>query len=296
MPHSMKADFTHFVGIDWSGAKGTSHPGLAVAVADISGQVQTVPPDFDASVPGKKHWSRMGLAQWIRGGCGLPESAKILIGIDSAFALPWVDHGHYFPAHAGDMDAVAMWDHIDALCCGDADYYAGGFVTAYRDHVHLTKGGKGRHYERRLRVAEHICIREKYGPCESVYHLIGPSQVGMSAFSVQRMLADLYDVGHIAVWPFHTYTQQRIVLVEIYAALFAAYAGHRGKFRCVDDLRSALSNLGCKTRETDISEHQADAVITAAGLRELAHRAKYWNPADLSDTVRRTEGWIFGIA
>ncbi|MBL4837674.1 MAG: hypothetical protein JKY34_08845, partial [Kordiimonadaceae bacterium] len=67
----MTRPFTHFVGIDWSGARGKRHAGLSVALCDAGkGHIKLVlPPD------GKKRWSREGIADWIASGCGLPEDA-----------------------------------------------------------------------------------------------------------------------------------------------------------------------------------------------------------------------------
>ena len=44
-----------------------------------------------------------------------------------------------------------------------------------------------------------------------------------------------------------------------------------------------------------VSDNDADALITAAALRHLSGDASIWNPGGLSDRVRRTEGWTFGI-
>ncbi|GHF24595.1 hypothetical protein GCM10017044_19080 [Kordiimonas sediminis] len=286
-------DFTHFIGIDWSGARGRRHPGIRIAVcAAGAGAPRLVMPPS-----GMKNWSRTEVQHWIADGMGLTDSDRALVGIDSAFALPHADKGLYFPDFANDPDAIFMWDYIDDHCGTDDDLYGGGFVDAYREHFHLSGGGKGVHYERRLRVTEQISITRKDGPCESVYHLIGPSQVGLSALSTMRMLAFLHFQDDIAVWPFVEPEDERCVLVEIYAARFAGLAGHRGKVRDGETLDTLLAALGShKTGITGgIADHVSDAMLTAAGLRAIAATQKYWHPDGLSDRVRETEGWIFGI-
>lgn len=283
--------FTHYIGIDWSGAKGKRHKGLAVACCDDAGQVTIVEPQMQ-----EKHWSRMELAAWINQGCDLPVNSSSLIGIDSAYSLPFMDQGAYFP-ELQLKKATDVWHHIEDICPLDPDYYAGGFVDTYNDYLHLPFIGKGRKYQRRMRVAERLCIERSMGPCESVYHLIGPSQVGMSAFSVMRMLAWFMSLGHINIWPFHMRNENTNTLVEIYAALFAQLGGHKGKVRSRDQLDMILTNLNASFN-SDIDEkndHLMDAIITAAGLRFIASDPKYWKPIDMSAKVASSEGWIFGV-
>ncbi len=293
MPNSTIPDFTHFVGIDWSGAKGTSHKGLAVAICDRTGAVEMVAPPMLAA-----NWSRYDLAAWIASGCGLGGGARILIGIDSAFSLPHADKNYYLPEMKAVPCARTVWEHVEGTCPLDNDFYGVGFTERYRDYVHLPYIGKGDSYERRMRITETLCVESGMGPCESVYHLIGPSQVGMSAFSTMRMLHWLQGQGGVAVWPFDDVTNAPIVLVEIYAALFAKLGGHRGKIRDHERLSSVLKALDCPNYAGNhvIDNHMTDALITAAGLRYIHGESKYWNPGRLSTKVRETEGWIFGIA
>lgn len=286
-------DFTHYIGIDWSGAKGNRHKGLAVAVADTGGNISIIAPPM-----GEKYWSRFELAAVIRDGFGLAQSDKILIGIDGAFGLPHADKNSYLPG----MDAITapdIWPHFDAICPLDPDFYAGGVVETYRDYVHLPFIGKGKQYERRLRVSEDICIQGGIGPCESVYHLIGPSQVGMSAFSIMRMLAWLKEemAGDLSVWPFDPHLGA-VTMVEIYAALFAKLGGHKGKIRTRAQLDDVLKALDASFNgDLDMkNDHQSDAIITAAGLRFIVRDKKYWQPAKMSAKIAATEGWIFGVA
>lgn len=286
--------FTHFIGIDWSGAKGRRHPGLAVAVADRAGAAAKVvaPPS------GGRSWSRQEIADWIAGGMALPRDARALVGIDSAFSLPFVDKNSFLPGADLPDSAQTLWPFVDHACRDADDLFAGPFVDTHKDHYHRT-GAKGARYERRLRATEVQAINSGAGPCESVFHLIGPSQVGLSGLSTVRMLAQLGRLSDLSVWPYEP-PEASIVLVEIYAAAFAKLGGHRGKIRDLDDLNTVLSALGVQPMAAmpDTArggEHAADAIVTAAGLRAIAHERKYWHPDGLSTKVRRTEGWIFGI-
>ena len=78
-------------------------------------------------------------------------------------------------------------------------------------------------------------------------------------------------------------------------------AGRRAsasKIRNHADLASALAALGCDSipgTNAPITDHTADALITAAWLRQNAHRADLWHPAALTPAIAKTEGWTFGV-
>lgn len=286
--------FSHFIGIDWSGAKGKRHAGLAVAVCPVGNEAPSivVPPS------GNKNWSRAEISDWIAGGMALPADARALIGIDSAFSLPFTDEGDYLPGEKLPDTAPELWPLVDLKSAGAPDLFAGPFVEAFADHYHRP-ALKGKRYKRRMRVTETLAVTSGAGPCESVFHLIGPSQVGLSGLSTVRMLANLHDTDGISIWPYDK-PIGRTVLVEIYAAAFAKLGGHRGKIKGLDGLNTVLEALGSQKMgampdTARKGEHAADAIVTAAGLRIIACERKYWHPTNLSTKVRRTEGWIFGI-
>ena len=174
------------------------------------------------------------------------------------------------------------------------------FVDAHSD-FYLRTGAKGGRFERRMRVCEQQAIDSGVGPCESVFHLIGPSQVGLSGLSTMRMLNQLSGTSPVRIWPYEPIDDGSTVLVEIYAAAFASLGGHRGKLRGIDTLNAVLKALGSAAliempATGRAGEHAADAIVTAAGLRMISGERKYWHPPELSSMVRRTEGWIFGVA
>ena len=63
--------FTRFACADWSGAKGSRHPGIALAVCEMGDAAPRLvtPPD--------KVWSRQAVADWL-----LAEDDDLLIGFD----------------------------------------------------------------------------------------------------------------------------------------------------------------------------------------------------------------------
>jgi len=289
----MTKSFSHFVGIDWSGAKGKRHAGIAVALCEaVTGETNLIyPPN------GKRYWSREGCMTWLAAGCGLTEGATVLVGFDSAFSMPFIDEGSYLPKLKAVNSAKQMWHIVESHNRQNKDFFGGGFVEVHPEH-YLRTGMRGQLFKRRMRITEDLAVSTGAGPCESVFHLIGPSQVGLSGLSSMRMLAQLDDHEGIAIWPYDTLTTASIVIAEIYAASFATLGGHKGKIRDLETLVSILANLNAEIDvrpDATFSDHACDALVTAAGLRQIASDEQYWNPPELSSMVRRTEGWIFGI-
>ena len=91
----MNNRFDRFVGIDWSGAKGTYHKGIQVAVLDAdTTQAELIAP------PDRRGWSRQMVMDWLmlQRQLGL----RVLAGFDFAFAHPFMDENHYFPDYTND--------------------------------------------------------------------------------------------------------------------------------------------------------------------------------------------------
>lgn len=285
--------FTHFVGVDWSGAKGRHHKGLMIAVCENGGGA----PRLVSPSSGETTWSRIECGKWIEDGCGLSQDARILIGIDAAFGMPFIDQGAYFPDTEIATSAPELWTEIATHCKDAEDYFAGPFIERMRDHFHQHGGRRGKFFSRRMRVAEDHCRDAGFGPCESVFNLVGASQVGKSALSTMNMLHALATFDHVSIWPFDE-CATNVNLVEIYAAAFAKMGRNRGKMNSLEALNAALIHLGSSPFVDALprkADDAADAIITSAGLRAISADRKYWYPPKLSTMVRRTEGWIFGV-
>jgi hypothetical protein len=72
----------------------------------------------------------------------------------------------------------------------------------------------------------------------------------------------------------------------------------RSKIRTRDDLMQALAKLGCGEADVPdpVSDHAADALITAAWMRAHGGDEALWHPAALTPILAQTEGWTFGVA
>ena len=71
----------------------------------------------------------------------------------------------------------------------------------------------------------------------------------------------------------------------------------RRKLRDHAPLAAALKVFGSAPYRGDLpSDDAADAIILSAGLRARHGEKKLWKPKAMTEEIRRTEGWIFGVA
>jgi hypothetical protein len=284
--------FRHFAAIDWSGAAGERHAGIALAICD-SGDG---PPRIVR--PGHK-WSRTEVTNWLLG--TMP--ADTLVGIDISGSLAFADTGAFFPGWTDSpRDARSLWAMVEAMCADDPHLSAGTFV----DHAEVA-----RHYRRhggregdlfgggigRLRITEKLGQIALGCRPTSNFNLVGASQVGKASLTGMRVLHRLS--GRIALWPFDPLPEAGSVAVEIYTTIAAIAAGRtasRSKLRTFAELNDALVAIGSAPvgGRGAIDDHRSDALLAAAWLRLVAHRPEYWHPAAMTPEIARTEGWTFG--
>lgn len=298
--------FDHFAAIDWSGAAGERHKGIAVALCDAGGGApRLVRPGY--------RWSRQDVLDWLLE--QMPFGT--LVGLDLGISLPFADCGAYFPGWAeSPPDAKALWALVDATCRDDPHMAVGSFV----DHLEASRyfrrhGGRegnqfhsddAAHRRGRFRVTEQAQERIGCRPYSN-FNLVGAAQVGKSSLSGMRVLHRLD--GRLPVWPVDFAQSDRVdplphrgsVVLEIYTTIAARDAGRpvsRSKMRSYAELDAALAVLRSAPvpGTGPIDDHSADALLTAAWLRASAHRADLWNPHGLTGEIARTEGWTFGAA
>ena len=280
--------FDGFIAIDWSGATGR-YTGVAVAEC---GPGRSSPRLISPDAAGR--WTREGVFDWI--GARLGGSERLLIGIDCAFSLPWSRASAYGVDHA-----PALWRLVDDVCDGAPDHFGGPFAS-HADYAEQfwSVGKAPTGYEVAHRRTELACREHGLGTPESPYKLIGPKQVGKGALAGMRLLNRLRREhrSRLAVWPFEE-ADGTSVAVEIYPRLFLKKAGFgSSKVRTVGDLNACLATFGSDPFDSgacELTDHETDALVSAAGLRLLAGEPELWRIPAMQHASITREGWIFGV-
>ena len=289
--------FDVYVGIDWSGAR-EAH-GVAVAECNPAGRARVIAP------PAGGRWTRTGVAAWIA--ASRPRWGRALVGFDFAFALPFEPGRGYLGGARPDLaDASALWEAVEACCPDrDEDLFAGAFVDDSRHAPAYWREGKRpatwRDGPATQRATELAAMASGCGHPVSTLRLAAASkQVGKASLAGMRVLRRLRAEG-IAIGPFEEPGASSLVVVEIFPTIFRKLAGHgTRKIDTPAEMHRALAALGARAPRLParLDDHDADALVTAAGLRRLARRAEVdpWRPASMTPTAARCEGWIFGVA
>jgi hypothetical protein len=279
--------FDSFVAIDWSGAKGRRHKGIAVAEARGATAPRLVRPDHV--------WSREEVLAWL-----LKRAAKepTLFGFDFSFAPPIVEKGEYL---LGEPDvpktAREFWAYVDRVC-DDEDLGAASFLeVAHRRHFYfgIADGVKADFV--RFRQCDARLNAQGGRKTASAYDAIGAAQVAKASFAGMRFL-HLLD-GKVAIWPMNPVPHHGSAVVEIYTRIYLRRAGLSGtKLRSLPDLNHALAALGSPPARLKFepNDHQTDALVTAAGMRQFAlDEPRAFDPEGLTPHIARSEGWTFGV-
>ncbi len=281
--------FTRFVAIDWSGAKGSSHPGIALALCETG---DTAPVIVD---PPGKAWSRTEILDWLRARADAP----LLVGFDFSFSPPFLERGAYLPGESVTTNPRDFWAYVDAQS-PDADLGAASFLETRRGtHFYLGAADGTKADFMHLRSVEAHHKANGGGKPTTVYDAIGAAQVAKASFAGMRLLHHLG--AAIPVWPLDPVPATGACIVEIYTAIAARASGLRkglSKLRDASALDTALAATGSKphvplARYTD---HATDAILTAAWLRANVHRDALWRPIAMTREIARTEGWTFGVS
>jgi hypothetical protein len=289
--------FTHFAAIDWSGAAGERHRGIAVAICGEGGAAPKL-------VRPKLRWSRAEVFHWLTN--DMPRGT--LVGIDLSLSLPFADEGAFFPGWSeSPAGARELWAMVERLCEGDEHFSAASFVDHPEASRHFRRhggrqgeffgadgqrGGRGR-----FRVTEHAQAGMGCSPYSN-FNLVGAAQVGKSSLTGMRVLHRL--AGKLPVWPIDPLPAERgSLVVEIYTSLAAILAGRRKgqtKLRTYAELAAALIALGSAPArgKGPIDDHKSDALLAAAWLRRIAPLPEYWSPRGMTPEIAQTEGWTFG--
>lgn len=278
--------FTSTIAIDWSGAKGKRHRGIAIAEAREDEPPRLVRPGHA--------WSREEVLEWL-----LKRAAKepTLFGFDFSFAPPFAERGAYLPGEADIPDnARDFWAYVDTKS-NDEDLGAASFLEeVHRRHFYfgIADGVKADFV--RFRICDAHLNAQGGRKTASAYDAIGAAQVAKASFSGMRLLHQLN--GKVAIWPMDPLPERGSAVVEIYTRIYLRNAGMSGKkLRSRADLNRALIGLGSKPVRLrfEPSDHQTDALVTAAGMLAHLNNPDAFAPLGLTPQLARTEGWTFGI-
>ena len=302
----MTADFAGFVGIDWSGARGPRQPGIQLAeAAPGTAAPQSIMPQDG------RHWGREPVLDWLIRRAAIATEANagpVLVGIDFAFAHPFVDVGAFYPGLAGSPpDAAALWGFVEQRCRQDPHLYGGAMFAApdAGDYYLSPKNHGAPHYRSRRRVTE-LAARASARAPSPTFKAIGADNVATGSMAGMRLIHALKAAlgARLAVWPFDPVTPGRLprlamVLVEIFPSYYFHLAGmNPAKNAAADPVFMSAALAGYDSggvgpdfapRGSDADE--ADAIISAAALRWFAGRQGCWDAPDAA----AVEGWIFGV-
>jgi hypothetical protein len=280
--------FERFAAIDWSGAKGKKHKGIAVAICDAGEAAPKL------VRPGHV-WSRTEVLEWL---IGTAAERPTLYGFDFSFAPPIAERGEYLPGEP-DVPTTAreFWAYVERSC-DDEDLGAASFLErTHRRHFYfgIADGVKADFV--RFRRCDASLNAQGGRKTASAYDAIGAAQVAKASFSGMRLLHRLG--GEVAIWPMDPLPDRGSAVVEIYTRIYLRLAGLSGtKLRSRIELNAALKALGSGPARLrfEPDDHQTDALVTAAGMRALtASEPRALAPEGLTAELARTEGWTFGV-
>jgi len=192
--------------------------------------------------------------------------------------------------------AREFWGYVEARC-DDEDLGAASFLeVAHRKHFYfgIADGVKADfvHFRQCDQRLNELGGRKT----ASAYDAIGAAQVAKASFSGMRLLHHLG--ARVAIWPIDQLRAGQSAVVEIYTRIYIRNAGLSGKkIRTTAELNQALVALGSmpvKLRTTP-SDHQTDALVTAAGMLAHLKNPLAFDPPGLTPEIAQTEGWTFGI-
>ena len=283
----MTPRFAAFVAIDWSGAKGKRHKGIAIAEARGEAAPRLIRPGHA--------WSREEVLGWL-----LKRAAKepTLFGFDFSFAPPLIERGEYLPGEPGvPRTAREFWKYVDSRC-RDEDLGAASFLElAHRKHFYfgIADGVKADFV--RFRQCDARLNAQGGRKTASAYDAIGAAQVAKASFAGMRFLHRLD--GKVTIWPMDPLPAHGSAVVEIYTRIYLRRAGLSGtKVRTRAELNRALIGLGSPPARLrfEPNDHQTDALVTAAGMRQLAQtEPRAFDPQGLTPHIAQAEGWTFGV-
>lgn len=288
-------NFQNFIGIDWSGAKTpVNTKSIAVAICDKGVNAPTLHSDIRSRTAVYDYIKSLALSD-----------RRSLIGIDCNFGFSEKIGQTIFGDQYTYLD---LWTAVEECNHHNANFFAGGFWEHIDYQKHFWTSGKmPLNFTMPKRLTEQASIENEFGRPESPFKLIGAKQVGKGGLAGMRMVYQLkQELGSkIAVWPFESIeacNQAKIVITEIFPRQFIqrSKAGPQ-KIRNAESLNTVLKFMHSDPYDgRTFTDHDTDAIISAAGLRYLCGTndilpTALSNPMPSSPKTLQREGWIFGV-
>jgi hypothetical protein len=146
-----------------------------------------------------------------------------------------------------------------------------------------------------------ITDREAPGRPESVFHLIGPSQVGVGSITGIAMLHRLRRSEGLAIWPFDSpgrIDEAGAVLVEIFPRMWLDPGLRKNELPERVRQLDAWRRIGVAfSANAELAAASSGDALDAAAAAIGAARSAYSLPAPdaLPEEARSREGWIVGV-
>ena len=301
----MSEAFERFIGIDWSGAANASGQQVYVAEAhrqDARITLHSVVRARDRSAVETflRGWPLTHAPTWEDwpGPGELDRRPRRIVGLDFAFGFP---AAFLHP----ELDSAWSWEDLARWAATlDASASSGEAESTLRQAIEAsdalreqfrTRGGNTR--EMHLRITD----RHAPGRPTSVFHLIGPSQVGLGSITGLAMLHRLRRTEQLAVWPFdglERLKRARAVLVEVFPRMWLIPGLRKNELpervRQLDRWRREGIAFRSNAELAAASSGDAlDAAAAAIGAARCCFRLP--SPEAVPEEARRQEGWIAGV-
>ena len=206
--------FRGFIGIDWSGARGPRQPGIQLAMARPGGAAPLTLDPAD-----HRHWGREAVLDRLLVLAGGGGDGPLLVGIDFAFAHPFVDEDDYYPGLAdAPRTPVALWARVEAECTDDPHLYGGAMFAApgLADYYLSPRNHAAPRYRSRRRLTEQAARAAARAPSPT-FKAIGADNVATGSMAGMRLIQALRAAlgPRLAVWPFDAVDPCRMAGLEV---------------------------------------------------------------------------------
>jgi hypothetical protein len=298
----MATQFERFIGIDWSGAATRSGQRIYVAEAHRQGGRITLHSvvrardrgAVEAYLGGAPLEHAPAWEDW-PGPAPLDHRARRVVAMDFAFG---------FPAAFEHPEAASDWSWADLTSWAASLDSSNGTIEPIRRAIErdpeiarqfrLHGGADARMH---LRLTD----RHATNKAESVFHLIGPSQVGLGSITGIAMLHRLREVDGLAVWPFdppEAIDRASAVLVEAFPRMWLDRGLRKNQLPERVRQFDAWRRWGVAFHEKAelAAASSGDALDSAAAAIGAARSCKTLPaPENVPEEARLREGWIVGV-